>query len=310
MNGEKGTTRRRVVGGGASSILLSASGEVAAKQPALIPPKQPNVIVILADDLGYADIGTYKPGRFHTPNIDRIGVEGVRFTDGYSTAPVCGPSRAGLMTGRYQQRFGFEYNNGPAERDLSNGFGLDVNEITIAELLKQNGYHTGAIGKWHLGSQEKFYPLNRGFDEFVGFLPGESSYINPELPGVHLSFGPLGDGLLSKNPRLARSFYRHRLNQIVTGPGRTVIHNENVYLTDYFADQASSFIQRHAGAETPYFLYVAFNAVHSPHMVTEEYYAKFANIPDHQTRVYAAMIAALDNAVGKILDAVKASGQA
>ena len=119
---------------------------------------RPNIIVILADDLGYADISAYKIDRFHTPNIDRIGMQGVRFTDGYATAPVCGPSRAGLMTGRYQERFGFEYNNGPAQRDSAEGLGLAVGEITIAQLLKDAGYHTGMIGKWHLGSEHSSIP--------------------------------------------------------------------------------------------------------------------------------------------------------
>jgi arylsulfatase A-like enzyme len=115
----------------------------------------------------------------------------VRFTDGYATAPVCGPSRAGLLTGRYWDRFGFEYNNGGAQRDLAQGPGLAVGEVTVAELLKDAGYHTGLIGKWHLGSQERSYPINRGFCEFVGFLPGESSYIDPKQLGLHVSYGPI-----------------------------------------------------------------------------------------------------------------------
>jgi arylsulfatase A-like enzyme len=304
-------TRRSAVGGAAGAILSDRFlPEAAFAQPTTTALPQPNIIVILADDLGYADVSAYMSNRFPTPNIDRLGKDGVRFTNGYSTAPVCGPSRAGLMTGRYQQRFGFEYNNGPAKRDLREGFGLSTGELTIADLLKRNGYHTGAVGKWHLGSQEQFYPTNRGFDEFVGFLPGETSYIDPRQPGVQLSFGPLGNGLLTRNPRIAQSFYRHPLNNIVEGPGRTVINNEDVYLTDYFADRASEFVARNAKTGTPYFLYTAFNAVHSPHMVTAEYYARFAHIDDHQTRVYAAMIAALDDAVGKILDTVDATGQA
>jgi arylsulfatase A-like enzyme len=284
----------------------------------------PNIIVILADDLGYADISAYKIDRFKTPNIDRIGLQGVRFTDGYATAPVCSPSRAGLMTGRYQDRFGFEYNNGPAQRDLAQGLGLAVGEITIAQLLKSAGYHTGMIGKWHLGSQQQFYPMNRGFDEFVGFLPGETSYMDPKQPGVHSSFGPLGDAAVDSrlatpgndedlgNPaaRIAKTFQRGPLNQIVEGADRHVVHNESEYLTDYFGDRATDYVRRNANATRPYFLYVAFNAVHSPHMITAKYYDRFPQIKDHQLRVYAAMVAALDDQVGRILDAVDASGQA
>jgi arylsulfatase A-like enzyme len=310
MSDETRTTRRTVVGGIATTLLADlVRSDPASAQPAAPAVRQPNIIVILADDLGYADVSAYTSGRFPTPNIDRLGSEGARFTDAYSTAPVCCPSRAGLMTGRYQQRFGFEYNNGGAKRDLREGLGLDTDEITIAQLLKQNGYHTGAIGKWHLGSQEKFYPTNRGFDEFVGFLPGQTSYIDPKLPGVHLSFGGLGDDLLSSNRRMANTFFRHSLNRIVEGSGHTTVDNEDQYLTDYFADRASEFIRRRAATGTPYFLYIAFNAVHAPHMVTEKYYARFPDIQDHQKRVYAAMVAALDDAVGVIVDAVDRAGQ-
>jgi len=284
---------------------------------------RPNIIMILADDLGYADLSAYHVGRFHTRNIDRIGLQGVRFTDAYATAPVCGPSRAGLMTGRYPGRAGFEYNNGPARRELEQGLGLAVGETTLAQLLKDAGYHTAMIGKWHLGSQDAFYPTNRGFDEFVGFLPGQTSYIDPTAPGVHLSYGPLGDGELvaryksaasdsehRRAARVAASFQRGPLNQIIEGPSRQVVHNEGEYLTDYFGSRAATLITQQAHAQQPYFLYLAFNAPHSPHMVTAKYYDRFPEIKDHQLRVYAAMIAALDDAVGQVLDALDASGQA
>lgn len=212
---------------------------------------RPNIILILADDLGYADISVYPGGRFPTPNIERIARDGVLFADGYATAPVCGPSRAGLLTGRYQQRFGFEYNDGPAKRDVRRGLGLATGELTLAQLLQRAGYHTGMIGKWHLGSAPQFYPLRRGFDEFVGFLPGQSSYIDPRLPGVHMSYGPLGDDVIQD-----------------LHPRRSVVHNERQYLTDYFGDRAARFIRDHSQADQPYFLYLAFNAPHAPHTVT------------------------------------------
>lgn len=286
-------------------------------------PPRPNIIVILVDDLGYADISAYKINRFQTPNVDRIGMEGVRFTDGYATAPVCGPSRAGLMTGRYQERFGFEYNLDLVQANSPQGLGLTVGEVTIAQLLKDAGYHTGLIGKWHLGTQDQFYPINRGFDEFVGFLPGETSYIDPRQPGVHVSFGRLGDEALSIQApsalhdddfgggidRIAGTFDRKPRNQIVEGTDRQVVHNEREYLTDYFGDRATDFIQRSSQSTKPYFLYLAFNAVHAPHMVTAKYYDRFRQVQNHQMRVYAAMISALDEQVGRILDAVEASGQ-
>jgi arylsulfatase A-like enzyme len=326
---------------GLSLAVVSRSAEA---QPALTAPR-PNIIVILADDLGYADISADPGGRFTTPNIDRIGKEGVRFTDGYATAPVCAPSRAGLLTGRYQERFGEEYNVGGAGRALRDGLGLPLDQITIAQLLKGAGYHTGMIGKWHEGLQPQFYPTNRGFDEFVGFLPGEARYIDPTQPGVHLAFRGFSDEILhelveGQTPRIdARSleamlgtqriidldsdtriegmgrklggtFQRHNLSEIVEGPDQRVVHNENQYLTDYFADRAAQFIGQNVKAGKPYSLYLAFNAPHAPLMVTDKYYRRFPQIKDHQPRVYAAMISALDDGVGEILDAVGRSGQA
>ena len=302
-------------------LLCLLSGGVAVKPqqperptvaaPARRPP--PNIVLILADDLGYADISAYRVGRFSTPNIDRIGMQGVRFTDGYASAPVCGPSRAGLQTGRYQNRYGFEYNNGPAQRDLTEGFGLDLGEITLAQLLKSRSYHTGLVGKWHLGIQEKFYPTNRGYDEFVGFLPGQTSYIDPHQPGVHLSRLRSSTNSdvqgVAEDADSAGQFSRHELTQILEGPDHQVIHNEDQYLTDYFAERDAQFIEKSVKAGQPYFLYAAFNAVHAPLMITQKYYDRFPQIKDEQVQIYAAMVAALDDAVGRILDAVDASGQ-
>jgi arylsulfatase A-like enzyme len=227
------------------ATLLVPACAMPATAPSVIAPKPPNIIVILADDLGYADISAYKVGRFKTPNIDRIGLEGVRFTDGYVTAPVCGPSRAGLQTGRYQERYGFEFNNGPARRDIEQALGLAVGEITIADALAGNGYYAGMIGKWHLGQQLQFYPMKRGYQEFVGFLPGATLNMDPSLP---------------------------------------VVHNEHEYLTDYFSDRAVQFIRERSADVKPWFLYMSCNAVHSPMMVTDKYYARHRKIKDELLR--------------------------
>lgn len=295
-------TRRAAVGGLTATLLADGAATYAAAAP------RPDVIVILADDLGYGDPSITPGGRIPTPHLERLAAEGVRCETGYSSAPVCAPSRAGLMTGRYQQRFGFEYNNGPAERDLSQGLGLDVGERTIADLLRRAGYRTGAVGKWHLGSADPFYPTNRGFDEFVGFLPGASSYIDPRVPGVHVSYGAHGDELL-QNPQVLQRLTRRVHDRIVEGPERTVVHDEERYLTDVWGERAADFVRRHAASPSPYFLYVAFNAPHTPHMVTDEYYARFADAPTHQVRVYSGMIAALDDAIGRILRAVDEGGR-
>ena len=263
---------------------------------------RPNVIVILADDLGYADISAYGIKRISTPNIDRIGDEGVKFTDAYAAAPVCAPSRAALQTGRYPGRYGFEYNNGPPARDVAENLGLDRGEITIAQGLKALGYRTALVGKWHLGSNDDFYPTNRGYDEFVGFLTGATAYIDINLPHVRYA-DPPGVSLSAKRPRGEHS-------QIVEGPDRKIVHNENEYLTEFFARRAVEYIERSAKDEAPYFLYLAFNAPHDPLVVTQKYYDRFPHIESEENRIYAAMISALDDAVGAVLDAVDRTGEA
>jgi len=286
----------------ASCAIPTAPGSNLASAAVASAAAKPNIIIIMADDLGYADISAYGVQRISTPNIDRIGNEGVKFTDGYSTAPVCSPSRAGTQTGRYQQRFGFEYNNGPAQRDIDQNLGIDPAEITLAQQLGRSGYHTGLIGKWHLGSNVSFYPTNRGYDEYVGFNSGATAYIDPSLPGVHTypaSPAPPGP---------ARAI-RNAASQIIEGPERTVIHNETEYLTEYFGRRAEDFVSRNAASNTPYFLFLAFSAPHDPFQVTEKYYARFPHIESEQLRIYAAMISALDDAVGQVLAAVDASGE-
>lgn len=286
----------------AAALLTSCAGTQGDEQQGVSAgDRKPNIVVILADDLGYADISAYGGTRISTPNIDRIAKTGVAFTDGYSAAPVCSPSRAGLQTGRHPDRFGFEYNNGPAQRDIDMHLGLDASELTIAKALKGQGYHTGVVGKWHLGANDEFYPTNRGYDEFVGFLPGETQYIDPTLPGVHTA-KPDGN---DSDPRISR----RPLAGVIEGPGRTAVNNEDRYLTEYWGERGVDYIKRNAASEDPYFLYLAFNAPHTPLIVTQKYYDRFPQIKDEGMRVYASMISALDDQVGAILDAVEASGE-
>ncbi len=162
------------------AIACSTDGN-GGEQPASADAPPPNIVVILADDLGYADVSIYGD-RLQTPNIDRIGREGAVFTQGYATTPVCSPSRAALLTGRYQQRYGFEYNarQAPEVPDV----GLVAGELTIADHLKAAGYATGIVGKWHLGFKDEHYPTNRGFDEFYGHLSGATRFINRGTQGA------------------------------------------------------------------------------------------------------------------------------
>ena len=288
------------------AAVLVASGCTAdapgpEQQRATTIAAKPNVVIILADDLGYADISTYGIKRINTPNIDRIAKSGVAFTDGYSAAPVCSPSRAGLNTGRHPDRFGFEFNNGPAQRDIELNLGIPKDEIILAKALKGQGYHTGLIGKWHLGSNDDFYPTNRGYDEFVGFLTGATSYINPKAPGVIVS-KPDGSQAIPPAKRTPP-------NRIIEGAERKFIDNEDRYLTEYLGERAVDYIKRNAALDTPYFLFAAFNAPHDPLMTMQKYYDRFPQIQDEGMRVYASMISALDDQVGAIVDAVEASGE-
>jgi arylsulfatase A-like enzyme len=285
----------------AATLAACAGAQPEERQAPTSTGGKPNVVVILADDLGYADISSYGGKRIATPNIDRIAQSGVIFTDGYSAAPVCSPSRAGLNTGRHPDRFGFEFNNGPAQRDIEQNLGIPKDEIILAKALQGQGYHTGLIGKWHLGSNDDFYPTNRGYDEFVGLLTGATSYMSPDAP-TEIFVQPEGSSAVPPARRSAA-------NKIVEGPGRTVIENEDRYLTEYLGERAVDYIKRNAASDAPYFLFTAFTAPHDPLQTTQKYYDRFPQIKDEGMRVYASMISALDDQVGAIVDAVEASGE-
>jgi arylsulfatase A-like enzyme len=232
------------------------------------PAKARNVVLIVGDDMGYADLGVHGGSDVVTPNIDSLATHGVRFTNAYVSAAQCSPSRAGLLTGRYQQRFGHEFNLSPqTER-----FGLPLGETTLADRMKAAGYATAVIGKWHLGTEPRYHPSARGFDEFFGFLKGAHSYV-PDSPE------PLFRG---------------------TTPIR-----ETEYLTDAFGREAVSFIT--AQKEKPFFLYVAFNAVHTPLSADAARLARFADIADQERRIYAAALFAMDEAIGRVLATLRAT---
>lgn len=237
--------------------------------------RKPNIVVIVSDDQGYADLGVYGCLDIPTPNIDSIAKNGVRFTSGYVSSPVCSPTRAGIQTGRYQNRYGHEYNPGPKQFADPN-FGLSLQEVTIAERLKSAGYVTGLIGKWHLGFKPEFHPLNRGYDEFFGFLSGAHNYI----------FNPTS---------LRGSIFRG-----------TKPEKEKDYLTSAFGREAVSFIERHM-SET-FFLLVCFNAVHTPLQASKQYMRRFRKIRNPVRRSCAAMLSALDDAVGNIFRKLRETG--
>ena len=240
--------------------------------------ERPNIIVILADDLGYGDVGFQGSTQIPTPNLDRLAASGVICAQGYVSAPVCSPSRAGLLTGRNQVEFGYDNNLAETQPGFDPEYaGLPVTEKTVADRLRAAGYVTGIVGKWHLGSRPQFHPLRRGFDEFWGFLGGGRSYL-PAPPGkpeteIECSFGPVG----------------------------TI-----TYLTDNITEQCIAFIDRHR--QQPFFLYAAYNAPHAPLQAREEDLGRFAFIQDKARRTYCAMVARLDFQVGRLLDRLRAAG--
>lgn len=242
---------------------------------------RPNIIIILTDDQGYADVGFNGCTDIPTPNIDRIAKNGVVFGSGYVSYAVCSPSRAGLLTGRYQDRFGYSRN--PLYKPLDDNIGLPVTEQTLPQLLQQSGYRTMGIGKWHLGAHEKFRPWKRGFDEYFGFLGGGHRYFPEEYTIANQD---------SANNE-AQS-YRTKLIR-----NETVVE-ESDYLTDALSREAVSFIERNQ--QQPFFLYLAYNAPHAPLQATPKYLSRFDHIKNSKRKTYAAMVSAVDDGVGTVLD--------
>jgi arylsulfatase A-like enzyme len=252
-----------------------AAPQAAAPSTEPKDPRPPNVVVILADDLGYNDLSIHGSKDIPTPHIDSLAENGVRCTDAYVTAPVCSPSRAGLLTGRYQNRFGFEFLVSP-EAVMASGekAGLDVKQKTVADHFKALGYLTGCIGKWHLGDAPAQLPMQRGFDFFYG-TAGQANYFQPTLIDSRQSVKPIK------------------------------IRQADYYLTDDYARRAAAFVEEHAAR--PFFLYLPHFAVHTPYEVNEARLAKFSHIADPKRRSFAAMTSALDDAVGTLLTALRKS---
>ncbi|MHC4824590.1 MAG: sulfatase-like hydrolase/transferase [Planctomycetota bacterium] len=249
--------------------------------------RPPNLVLIVTDDQGWWDVGFNGCTDIPTPNLDRIADEGVRFSEGYVTYSVCGPSRAGLITGRYQDRFGAS-RNPTIDPSIENN-GVPRSERNLAELLGPQGYATMAIGKWHLGTHVDLRPRVRGFDEFYGFLSGGHDYFPERLTIEDL-----------ESVEKKYTWYRTKLLH----NGERVV--PDAYLTDALSDMAVDFVARKK--DQPFFLYLAYNAPHTPLQATEEYLERFAHIEDKQRRKYAAMVSAVDDGVGKVLEEIDRQG--
>lgn len=287
--------------------------------------RPPNIILIVADDMGHNDIsffgGGIAGGLVKTPNIDSIGQQGASYDIAYAANATCSPSRAAMMSGRYPTRFGFEFTAVPVvfARAVSAGhhdgplpvifheeytkdlidypdMGMPQAEITIADLLKQGGYHTMQIGKWHLGEAKALQPNGQGFDESLGFLAGGGMFMPPESPDVvnaKLPWDPIDRFLWPNLP------YAVQWN----GGQRFAPKG---HLTDYFTDNAVAAIK--ANANRPFFLYLAYNAPHTPLQATKADYDALPQIKDHTSRVYGAMVRQLDRGIGRVLQTLKDQG--
>ncbi|WP_405295579.1 sulfatase-like hydrolase/transferase [Algibacter sp. Ld11] len=251
-----------------------------------VSAQKKNIIFLFADDAGYHDFGFQGSKTFPTPNLDNLASEGMVFNEAYTTDSVCGPSRAGLLTGMYQQRYGIEENNVPgymsdSSKLLGDDMGLPLGINTVADYLNPLGYKSIVLGKWHLGNADRYHPLNRGFDEFYGFRGG------------------------------ARSFWPLSLERALDRPedrmekGFGLFEEPKKYLTDAIADEACDFMERHK--EEPFFMYVSFNAVHSPLEAMDEDLDKIKGLTGKRKKL-AAMTLALDRACGTILKKLKALG--
>ncbi|MCB9876513.1 MAG: sulfatase-like hydrolase/transferase [Planctomycetes bacterium] len=235
---------------------------------------RPNVIVVLADDLGCADLSCLGCTDIATPNLDRLAASGLLLTDAHVSASVCAPSRAGLMTGRYQQRCGAECNGSPPD-----GVNVPGTTVTMAEAMRDAGYQTFAVGKWHLGSAPECRPEAQGFDRFAGFLGGSRSYFAIDAPGVQ---------------------------QALWRDGARVPEAEIGYLTDWLTDAALQQVDQRDPTR-PFLLYLAYNAPHTPMHASEADLARFPGLAGKR-RTYAAMVHALDRGVGRVLDALDQQG--
>jgi len=267
---------------------------------------QPNIVVLLADDLGYGELSCQGKTDIPTPNIDAIAASGVRFTQGYVTAPNCSPSRAGMLTGRIPMRFGYEFNPIGA-RNEDPGAGMPRQQRTIAEMLHDRGYTTGLIGKWHLGGSADYHPHRHGFDEFFGFTHEGHYFVPPPWRGVTTMLrrrtlpgggqGRWNGRSLIYTTHMGNDEPAYDANNPIVRGGQPV--EEAEYLTDAFTREAVDFIDRHS--DKPFFLYLAYNAVHSPLQGADAYMKRFSHIEDIHRRIFAAMLGNLDDSVGDVL---------
>ncbi|MCL7762965.1 sulfatase-like hydrolase/transferase [Polaribacter sp. Z014] len=265
-----------------------------SKTKTIKTPAKPNILFILCDDLGYSDVGFNGSKDIITPALDALADNGTIFTSAYVAHPFCGPSRAALMTGRYPHKIGAQFNLPPNSGETIKK-GVSLEETFISKVLDDAGYNTGAIGKWHLGSNPEFHPNVRGFNDFFGFLGGGHDYFPEQYRKAYKQQEANGRKLIWD--------YLHPLEH----NGKEL--HETEYVTDAFSREAIRFVTDAAKKEDPFFLYLAYNAPHTPLEAKEEDLKLFAHIKDKKRRTYAAMVYAVDRGVKKIIETLKATNQ-
>lgn len=316
------TVRAILIAAGLMWLATTQTAAAVENGPGRDQDTRPNVILILVDDLGVGDLSVTGNRLISTPNIDAIAANGANFSTAYNSSPVCTTSRAGLLTGRYQQRFGLEHNpmhpnfagaisgdpryageRSGALRDVPEDElvaperqGLPHTEVTLAERLRSLGYRTAIVGKWHLGSAPRLRPDRQGFEEHYGFYGGASLFAEHDDPDV-------------VNARLtwsgADNFLWDRLPFTLVRDGELVA--ERGYMTDLFADEAIRYVDA-SSPDQPFFLYLAFNAPHNPLQAPRQIYEELDHIEGHHRRVYFAMVVALDRAIGRVMQAMHDRG--
>ncbi|GAB5402289.1 MAG: N-acetylgalactosamine-6-sulfatase [Aureliella sp.] len=273
--------------------------------------RRPNIVLLIADDLGYGELGCQGNPEIPTPHIDALAESGVRCTQAYVTAPNCSPSRAGLLSGRIPMRFGYEFNPIGA-RNEDPGTGIPASELLLPEYLQNEGYVCGMVGKWHLGGVADFHPHRHGFDRFFGFMH-EGHYFQP-APWLDTTLmlrrqqlpAEFGDRYRAADNRWYSSHMGHNepdydANNPILRDGQPV--DEQEYLTDAFTREAVSFIEQNR--QTPFFLALTYNAVHSPLQAKNETLQKLSHIEDIHRRIFAGMLVDLDSSVGAVVDCLE-----
>ncbi|WP_296383692.1 sulfatase-like hydrolase/transferase [Winogradskyella sp.] len=277
-----------------NSSSESKSESTAVTTKPVKTPKRPNILVVLCDDLGYGDVSFNGSKDIQTPALDALAATGTKFTSAYVPHPFCGPSRAGIMTGRYAHTIGAQFNLPPNSETI--GEGIDISEKFMSKALQESGYHTGLVGKWHLGAIDKYHPNNRGFDDFYGFLGGGHNY-HPE------------------DYKTKYAAAKERGVKVIWDYLGPLEHNglevtdDNEYLTDVLSNQGVRFIEASSKKDDPFFLFMSYNAPHTPLEAKKEDMEVFASIKDKNRQTYAAMVYAVDRGVQKMVDALKATGE-